>query len=367
MRAALKKDYIVFADPLVEQICATNWGDGVGITRKQAARVADIGTTFRGNSSITSFDELKYFTGLWGISENAFRDCSSLISITFPDGLPSLGSYCFWGCSSLTTLSIGTIPNNFTQGSDVFISTNNVTTINAPTFEDWYRYCLGGDITSEYNGNGNPLKTNGHLYINGQELTSKTLSADITVLPKQLFKGLVNLTSVTILGNITTIGAGCFRNCPNLVMDITGEFQSVQTIYHSAFQDSPNISGTVSLPSLTGIGEEAFRNTVGITEVANLGTITEIDGQVFYGTSATKITLPATITTMGYDSCLTRAHAVVVCLATTPPAASGSLIYSAYVPYSADHSILAAYQSASWWSQMASDIHELDQNGNIPT
>jgi len=31
--------YIDFADPVMEQICATTWGDGVGLTRAQAASV----------------------------------------------------------------------------------------------------------------------------------------------------------------------------------------------------------------------------------------------------------------------------------------------------------------------------------------
>ena len=36
--------YIRFEDPVVEQICATNWGDGTGITIAQAAAVSSIGT-----------------------------------------------------------------------------------------------------------------------------------------------------------------------------------------------------------------------------------------------------------------------------------------------------------------------------------
>jgi hypothetical protein len=248
----------------------------------------------------------------------------------------------------------------------VFVSTNNVTTVNAPTFDDWYKFCLAGDIGSEYNENGGPLRSNGHLYVGGQEVTTVILPSNVTVLPKRLFRGLVNLTSVTILGDITTIGAGCFRNCPNLVMDVTGKFQHVENIYHDAFSDSPGVTGVVSLPSLTYIGVQSFMNT-GIIEVTDLGTITNLGGKSFFNTYATKIVLPSTLTTMGYDSCLTRAHANVVCLAATPPEASGSFIYALYVPYSSDHPILAAYKAASWWSGMASSIYELDQNGNIPS
>lgn len=38
--------------------------------------------------------------------ENAFKDCSSLTSITLPSSVTTLGSSCFWGCSGLTSIMI---------------------------------------------------------------------------------------------------------------------------------------------------------------------------------------------------------------------------------------------------------------------
>lgn len=58
----------------------------------------------------------------------------------------------------------------------------------------------------------------------------------------------------------------------------------------------------------------------------------------------------------------------------TPPVVSGNIsLYNTnnsikfYIPYSADHSVLAAYQAASGWSAVASKIYELDENGDIPS
>lgn len=58
--------YIRFADPVVQEICATNWGDGAGtgITKEQAAAVTTFGTALRDNTEITSFDEGRYFSGV---------------------------------------------------------------------------------------------------------------------------------------------------------------------------------------------------------------------------------------------------------------------------------------------------------------
>lgn len=107
--------YIEFADPLVEQICATNWGDGTGITPTQAAAVSNsqLGMTFRGNTQITSFDEFAYFTGITTIPQGsstsdtgAFGGCVALKSIVLPSTVTNIGRYSFYGCSSLSSISI---------------------------------------------------------------------------------------------------------------------------------------------------------------------------------------------------------------------------------------------------------------------
>lgn len=69
--------YIRFADPVVQQICATNWGDGVGITKEQAAAVTNFAGKFTGNTEITAFCEIEKFTGLEYLYQ-AFQNCENL-------------------------------------------------------------------------------------------------------------------------------------------------------------------------------------------------------------------------------------------------------------------------------------------------
>ena len=59
-------DNINFADDNVKALCVANWDtnhDGE-LSYEEAAAVTDIGQVFRNNSSITSFDEFEYFTGV---------------------------------------------------------------------------------------------------------------------------------------------------------------------------------------------------------------------------------------------------------------------------------------------------------------
>ena len=70
--------YIRFIDAAVQAICATNWGDGIGITTVQAMLVTSLNIKFQSNSTITHFDELNKFTNLTTLSNNSFNTCTSL-------------------------------------------------------------------------------------------------------------------------------------------------------------------------------------------------------------------------------------------------------------------------------------------------
>ena len=102
-----KKDYIEFADPEVLRVLLANGvGDGIGITYADAAAVTSIGTWFRNNTEITSFDEFEYF-GITSIPAYGFQGCTNLVSITLPSSVTFIGSDAFSGCSALTgTLTI---------------------------------------------------------------------------------------------------------------------------------------------------------------------------------------------------------------------------------------------------------------------
>jgi len=68
---------IVFADAKVKAICVANWDtnyDGE-LSVKEAAAVTAIGTLFKDNDAISSFDELKYFTGIKELGDMAFSNC----------------------------------------------------------------------------------------------------------------------------------------------------------------------------------------------------------------------------------------------------------------------------------------------------
>ena len=92
-------DIIQFADANVKAICVANWdtnGDGE-LSKPEAAAVTSLGQVFI-EKTITSFNELQYFTGLTSIENSAFSRCSGLTSVTIPTNVTSIGSLAFYGC-----------------------------------------------------------------------------------------------------------------------------------------------------------------------------------------------------------------------------------------------------------------------------
>ena len=91
---------IDFADDAVKALCVENWdinGDGE-LSEVEASYVTDLGTVFKENTEITSFNELQYFTGLTEIGNNAFEGCTALLSVKFPSTLTRIGDSSFYGC-----------------------------------------------------------------------------------------------------------------------------------------------------------------------------------------------------------------------------------------------------------------------------
>ncbi len=99
---------IEFADAEVKRICVENWdtnGDGE-LSYDEAAAVTNLGEVFRRNYRITSFEELKYFTGMTNLTDCAFQGCSSLVNIKLPIQLKTIGHSVFENCHKLQAIEL---------------------------------------------------------------------------------------------------------------------------------------------------------------------------------------------------------------------------------------------------------------------
>ena len=104
----LMTDHIPFADPEVKTVCIRRWDrDGnKELSIDEAMAVNTIGKAFCGNTRITHFDELKFFTGIQTIETSAFEGCDHLQSVRLPSTIRLIDSYAFYACRSLTAIQL---------------------------------------------------------------------------------------------------------------------------------------------------------------------------------------------------------------------------------------------------------------------
>lgn len=174
-------------------------------------------------------------------------------------------------------------------------------------------------------------------------LAELRIDCNITAVDRNAFQNNYVLEKVKLPSTLTSLPEGCFKNC-YLLKDFEIP-SSVTSLGDSCFYGCHNIDSITIGSSITSIGAWAF-----------------IDCK-----SLQTITIPSTVTSIGtgaFSGC-TSMHSVKV-LATTPPTL-GSNVFSTsyqkkiYVPYSADHSILTAYQNATNWATYASIMVEADE------
>lgn len=201
----------------------------------------------------------------------------------------------------------------------------------------------------------------------------------ITKLPSQKYRYDTTITEVMLPDTVTELQGYAFQDCTNLKHV---NLECVTRINEHCFQGCSSLE-YVFLDKLTTIEGYAF-STTGLVLVKSLGSITTlpnggVSGGVFgcnvYATGGTlrEIWLPATLTSIG-TYCFNGQDVMerLVCLATTPPTLDSTSFRRTpntlrfFVPYSANHSILSAYQTATNWSTYASRIYELNEDGTIP-
>ena len=354
--------YIRFSDSAVASICATNWGDGTGVTLIQARTVVNFNNmnpSFYHNTNVKSFNELPKFTNLTIVPVWCFENCT-FTSIDLSN-MTEIQQGGFNGCSSLLTVNI---TNKCTKiGASAFVNSSNVV-----NFGD-----LSGVQTLESDGycfDGCNSMTNQDLKLSGT-IGSHTFRScyalpkidltNITYIGTYAFEGCRSLADIVSLENVTLIDQAGFIGCSLLtVVNITNKCTRIND---QAFCNCYALTSLGDLSGVTYIGSRIASDTL-ITSVNLSEGLTYIGYEAFARTKLDSITLPSTFTTMGGSEFSdTNTPRWAKCLATTPPNGCNSYsfknggTYPIYVPDAS----LATYKAASGWSSFSSRILPLSQ------
>ena len=203
------------------------------------------------------------------IGEYAFRERSSLTSVTIPNGVTSIGDRAFAYCESLTSV---TIPNSLTSiGQCAFEDCSSLTSVNIPN-----------SVTS----------IGGGAFAFCSSLTSVTIPNSVTSIGQSAFEGCSSLTSVTIPNSVTSIGQSAFAGCYSLTsVTIPNSVTSIgDYAFHFCCSFSNPDLGITSVTignGVTSIGEYAFFRCYRLTSVTCLATNPPAVDESFFGINST--------------------------------------------------------------------------------
>ena len=384
----INSNIIQFEDRYVKAICVSNWdtdGDGE-LSYEEAAAVEDIGLLFSfyhvsngevihlGNSSILSFDELKYFTGITKLSNKAFNydiNLSSIIipenvneiadgnkemidgrfdsteylpygtfaytkinSIIIPDNVTKIGNYAFYDCAKLNNISIGSGVKSI--GSQAFYNCGGELYINSGLVEDNY--------------------TKQPTWLHDTNFLKITIGEDIEAIGNNAFIDLDSLQDLIIGNNVLTIGDYAFSECGNLVNIHMPD--TIISLGNYSFSECISLTNLDLPNSIYSIGDYAFSECDGLIYLEVPSSVMSIGKYCFKSCSAmTSITLGENITTIGnyaFDGCPLSS---LYCKTVVPPTVSTSGLGTLsqcfiYVPKES----VAEYRVASGWSKYADRI-----------
>lgn len=256
-----------------------------------------------------SASAFKYCTGLTAISfpnsltyigNSAFEECSGLESVIIPQQVTTIGYSVFKGC---TSLSSATIPNSVISiGSATFYGCRKLMFVNIPSnLKSINEYLFSGctSLTSVIIPN-NVVSIGGCAFQGCRSISSLTLGESLNDIDKRafeecdglsfvafkchnvsnLFSGFTSIKEVSFDKTVTFIGSGAFQDCSKLAT-ITIE-EGLQSIASYAFSGCVSLSA-VSFPnSLTSIGENAFNGCSSLTTIEIPENVTNIGSKAFF-------------------------------------------------------------------------------------
>jgi hypothetical protein len=336
------------------------------------------------------------------ISPNAFKGCTALTSVEFPNNLTTIGNSAFEGCTALTTLpnTVQTIGDYAFKGCTALASVTlppGLNKIGHYAFQN----CTNLKVTfSSPANNGQNLEIGVEAFKNTGRSIEVNLAGYNTIngwdaypsdntgsMPNLLSKGVFQnsgLVGVTLPASLTKIGDYAFQNCDAL--DSPTLPASLTKIGDYAFQNCTLIRRVIFPSSLEEIGTQAFKATgliavnlsgntrLSLTEsgiFADCGSLTAVTfpdpvgnspatfiiGSVSFKncTALEQVILPDYVNRIdaaAFDGCTNLTS--ITCQATTPPSLGGLLEFPStaiiYVPQGS----LTDYETAwsAYWSQI---------------
>ncbi len=192
-----------------------------------------------------------------------FQNCYALQSVTIPEGVKKLNGQSFSGCTNMRLLSL---PKSVTSFCDYEFNECPFRSIDLREF-----------TADEYSS---------VVFANCRQLEECFLPESMTKIPSRMFENCESLESVDIPENVTTIESQAFSNCRSLKKITIPE--DVTSVGSAAFANCYTLASVEIPENVATIGNNAFGSCYGLHEIHfKKSTPPTLGGsQVFYGLPA---------------------------------------------------------------------------------
>ena len=289
------------AEPFVDGIYYAFNGDGTSVSVTYGP---DGEGTYSGNVTVPASVSIGGKTySVTGIGENAFKGCSSLTSVTLPEGLKTIGHRGFDVCTSLESINF---PSTLTSIGDhafalcaalkgeivlpagvtslpigAFAYCESITSLTLPsTFKtigiETFLHCKSLETVNLPNG---LTGIGGSAFSVCGKLVSITLPQSLTDLGGNVFSGCTSLKSITIPSGVKVIGQDTFAHCTSL--ETVSLSEGLTEIGVNAFLDCKSLTSVTVPSSVTKVGEQAFKMCVALLKVTLPDALETIGSYVF--------------------------------------------------------------------------------------
>lgn len=395
--------YVRFKDPEVLRVlmAESGKGDGVGITVDEAKSIADIYFWFKGNTTLTSFNELSKLpvTLLRGY---AFQDCISLKTIdisnivkmeigVFLNCISLVGDYylpklvhCNHSVFNNTSIHSFDAPNLIeTPEAAVFGKCKSLVSVNIPKAEQVGNGFFGECSSLESVDISSATLIGKYCFQNCSKINIIN-APQVTKVDNNAFMGCGQLTSVN-MPKLKSLGGWSFENCKSLksvdfpkVTEIVGDdFRGIfygcsglETVNlpnlnnwsmpSHVFSGCANLTSVI-IGSVKSAADDTFYSCQKLTYIAGIEAVESIGSRCFYNCSSLEKIEFNNITSIGtYALSACDALTTVILRVSEPPVMSGTAIsdnagLAIYVPLAS----VAEYKSATNWSAYESKIYPL--------
>lgn len=231
--------------------------------------------------SAVAYDD-KIFS-VTGIGSGAFKDCSEIISIVIPNSVTSIREYAFQNCNGLSSIEIPSSIISIENGT--FMNCSGLSSINIPESvmsigNNAFSGCLG--------------------------LTSVNIPSSVTNIGGYAFSMCSGLTSVNIPSSVIHMYGTSFYGCSGLSSFTVDSNNQYFTAEDNVLFDKEKTTilmcvnsktGTYNIPNfVTNIGQGAFENCIGLTNINIPNSVTKIGSYAFCYSGITSVTIPNSVT-----------------------------------------------------------------------